>query len=162
MKLKHKADEVCDNQRPLPLQRAKCQPQCKAGDRQRIHAGRKIACLPRFDDFPRLWREARGRAEGRGIADDHHQDGQSANPQTKRYHTVKFSRISGKLRTRSPVAAKIALHTAGATGGSAGSPNPVGGKSDWMKCASTSGALRHAQDRIVVEIRLLRCGHSPW
>ena len=39
--------------------------------------------------------------------------------------------------TRSPVAAKMALPSAGASAGSAGSPMPVGAKSDWMKCAST-------------------------
>ncbi len=34
---------------------------------------------------------------------------------------------SGSERIRLPVTAKIALHTAGKTGGSAGSPSPVGG-----------------------------------
>ena len=36
-------------------------------------------------------------------------------------------RASGNCRTRLPVAAKMALHTAGATGGKAGSPKPVTG-----------------------------------
>jgi hypothetical protein len=36
-------------------------------------------------------------------------------------------RASGNCRTRLPVAAKMALHTAGATGGKAGSPSPVTG-----------------------------------
>jgi hypothetical protein len=35
----------------------------------------------------------------------------------------------GRLRTRLPVAAKIALHSAGAIGGTPGSPMPVGGAS---------------------------------
>ncbi len=34
---------------------------------------------------------------------------------------------SGSARILRPEAAKIALHTAGSTGGRAGSPNPVGG-----------------------------------
>src|SRR5271167_2684272 len=37
-----------------------------------------------------------------------------------------------------PVTAKIALHTAGNTGGSAGSPNPVGGLSVFKKLTSIS------------------------
>ena len=36
---------------------------------------------------------------------------------------------SGNSRTRFPVAAKIALHTAGANGGTPGSPTPAGGAS---------------------------------
>jgi hypothetical protein len=35
--------------------------------------------------------------------------------------------LNGNSRTRFPVAAKIALHTAGASGGKAGSPKPVTG-----------------------------------
>jgi hypothetical protein len=35
----------------------------------------------------------------------------------------------GSERTRLPVAAKMALHNAGTTGGSAGSPMPVTGES---------------------------------
>ena len=47
----------------------------------------------------------------------------------KRAHaqTSKPSLASGSVRTRWPVAAKIALQIAGATGGNAGSPTPVGG-----------------------------------
>jgi DNA-binding transcriptional regulator YdaS (Cro superfamily) len=40
---------------------------------------------------------------------------------------LKPSTLSGNVRTRWPVAAKIALQIAGATGGNAGSPTPVGG-----------------------------------
>ena len=40
---------------------------------------------------------------------------------------------NGRWRTRSPVAVKIALPSAGASAGKAGSPIPVGGLSDWMK-----------------------------
>ena len=43
------------------------------------------------------------------------------------------SLLSGSVRTRCPVAAKIALQIAGATGGNAGSPTPVGEYSLWMK-----------------------------
>ena len=46
---------------------------------------------------------------------------------------------SGSWRTRLPVAAKMALLTAGSTGGSAGSPNPVGGLFVTRKCTSISG-----------------------
>ena len=53
------------------------------------------------------------------------------------------------------MAAKIALQIAGATGGNAGSPTPVGGLSLWMKCTSTFGLVGHAQDRVLVEVRLL-------
>jgi hypothetical protein len=55
--------------------------------------------------------------------------------------TEKPSFVSGRLLTRWPVAAKIALQIAGATGGKAGSPTPVGVKSLWMKCTSTLGAF---------------------
>src|SRR5262245_42832571 len=46
---------------------------------------------------------------------------------------------SGSVRSRLPVAAKIALLTAGSTGGSAGSPRPVGGLLVSTKCTSISG-----------------------
>src|SRR5690606_13214373 len=46
---------------------------------------------------------------------------------------------SGRERMRLPVAAKIALHSAGITGGSGGSPRPVGGLSVLRKCTSISG-----------------------
>jgi hypothetical protein len=39
---------------------------------------------------------------------------------------LKPSLANGSVRTRWPVAAKIALQIAGATGGNAGSPTPVG------------------------------------
>ena len=47
---------------------------------------------------------------------------------------------SGSERTRLPVAAKMALHSAGITGGSAGSPSPVGGNVLLRKCTSTGTA----------------------
>ncbi len=46
----------------------------------------------------------------------------------------------GRLRTRTPVAAKIALVRAGSAGGRAGSPRPVGEKSLISQCTSTGGA----------------------
>jgi hypothetical protein len=49
----------------------------------------------------------------------------------------KPSPVSGRVLTRCPVAAKMALQIAGATGGNAGSPTPVGVKSLWMKWQST-------------------------
>ena len=54
--------------------------------------------------------------------------------------TRKPSCESGSVRTRWPEALKIALATAGASGGSAGSPSPVGEKSLSTKCTSISGA----------------------
>jgi hypothetical protein len=53
-----------------------------------------------------------------------------------------YARSSGRIgrrRTRLPVAAKIALHSAGATGGTVNSPAPVGGSSLGMMCTSTAG-----------------------
>jgi protein-S-isoprenylcysteine O-methyltransferase Ste14 len=46
----------------------------------------------------------------------------------------------GNERMRFPVAAKIALHSAGITGGSIGSPRPVGELFVVTKCTSTGGA----------------------
>ena len=48
-------------------------------------------------------------------------------------------RTSGRRRTRLPVAAKMALQTAGGSGGIAGSPRPVGGLSLSMKWISIFG-----------------------
>src|SRR5215469_3156790 len=47
-------------------------------------------------------------------------------------HTLSFSLVIGNRRIRLPVAAKIAFATAGATGGTAVSPNPPGGSSEGM------------------------------
>ena len=44
----------------------------------------------------------------------------------------KLSPTIGNVRTRFPVAAKIALQTAGAAAGRPGSPSPVGGAADLM------------------------------
>src|SRR5262245_15355852 len=46
---------------------------------------------------------------------------------------------SGSDRTRVPDAAKMALATAGSTGGSDGSPRPVGGLFDFSQCTSITG-----------------------
>ena len=46
----------------------------------------------------------------------------------------------GSVRMRLPVAIAIALHSAGTTGGNAGSPRPVGGFSVILKCTSIGGA----------------------
>ena len=48
--------------------------------------------------------------------------------------------VNGSDRILRPVAAKIALHSAGTTGGSAGSPIPVGDEDVNRKCTSTGGA----------------------
>src|SRR6185503_16210641 len=58
---------------------------------------------------------------------------------TRRYARRKPLFESGRLLMRLPVAAKIALLTAGSTGGSAGSPRPVGGLFVTTKCTSISG-----------------------
>src|SRR5450432_2843735 len=46
----------------------------------------------------------------------------------------------GSARIRFLVAAKIALHSAGASGGTEGSPIPVGASALSTKCTSTTGA----------------------
>ena len=56
------------------------------------------------------------------------------------YAKLKPCFVIGIVRMRSPVAAKIALHTAGKTGGNAGSPNPVGGLLVFRKWTSMGGA----------------------
>ncbi len=57
-----------------------------------------------------------------------------------RPQTFRTSTSTGRLRTRLPVAAKMALHNAGTTGGNAGSPRPVGGLSVMRNSTSTGGA----------------------
>jgi hypothetical protein len=54
--------------------------------------------------------------------------------------TFSTSASIGSVRTRLPVAAKMALQRAGTTGGSAGSPSPVGGLSVMRNSTSTGGA----------------------
>ena len=49
----------------------------------------------------------------------------------------------------------MALQMAGATGGNAGSPTPVGGLSLWMKCTSTLGWSAMRRMRVLVKVRLL-------
>ncbi len=51
----------------------------------------------------------------------------------------RLSPIIGSVRIRFPVAAKMALHTAGAAAGSPGSPKPVGAAVDLTKCTSATG-----------------------
>ena len=58
-----------------------------------------------------------------------------------------------------PVAAKIAFATAGATGGTGGSPMPpMASRRAFENLHVDLRRLSHAHDRIVVEIRLL---HAP-
>ena len=47
--------------------------------------------------------------------------------------------VIGMLRMRLPVAVKMAFAIAGATGGMAGSPSPVGGLLVFTKCTSICG-----------------------
>ena len=61
---------------------------------------------------------------------------------TRSYAHFKSAFDSGSDRTRFPVAMKIALHSAGTTGGSAGSPSPVTGESLFRKCTSIGAAWR--------------------
>jgi hypothetical protein len=56
----------------------------------------------------------------------------AAKPAVNFYNDIP-ERLNGSLRTRVPVAAKIALQTAGAAGAIGGSPRPDGGLSLWMK-----------------------------
>ena len=80
-------------------------------------------------------------------------DGRGAPSSNKSRSSARFARIRmtfhphfksvfeiGSVRMRFPVAIAIALHRAGTTGGSAGSPNPVGGLSVILKCTSIGGA----------------------
>ena len=55
------------------------------------------------------------------------------------YAQLKPCLESGNERTRLAVAAKIALQIADSTGGSAGSPSPVGEFCVFLKCTSISG-----------------------
>ena len=55
-------------------------------------------------------------------------------------HAFNPSTSIGKLRMRLPVAANMPLQSAGTTGGSAGSPRPVGGLSVMRNSTSTGGA----------------------
>jgi hypothetical protein len=54
--------------------------------------------------------------------------------------TRDYVNLSGKLRKRCPVKLNTALATAGATGGTAGSPIPSGGSMLGTITVSTSGA----------------------
>ena len=72
-------------------------------------------------------------------ADRDNDDLRIAVPDTSRY-AFNASVSMGRVRIRLPVAAKMALHRAGITGGNAGSPRPVGGWSVVRKCTSTGGA----------------------
>ena len=56
---------------------------------------------------------------------------------------------------RLPVAAKIALQTAGATVGTPGSPSPPGGWPESRMCTSVTGDLGDPHHRVGVEVRLL-------
>src|SRR3989442_1204706 len=60
----------------------------------------------------------------------------------------------GSLRIRLPVAANIALQTAGAMGGVPGSPTPPGASLLGTMCTSTTRHLGNPQHRIVVEVTL--------
>ena len=73
----------------------------------------------------------KGRAGGRGLGPAR-PGGVAGGRQLQR----RSVRESGNWRTRLPVAAKIALQIAGATGGNAGSPSPVVGYFVERKCVS--------------------------
>ena len=71
-------------------------------------------------------------------------------------------RPRGSSRRRSPVAAKIALATAGATGGTPGSPTPAGGAVALHQVdVDVPRRVGDAEQRVVVEVRLLD-GSAPW
>ena len=59
------------------------------------------------------------------------------------YAQLKPLFASGRVRMRFPHAANMALQTAGKTGGSAGSPSPVGALFEATKWTSTLGACRN-------------------
>ena len=68
----------------------------------------------------------------------------------------------GSVRCRSPVAAKIALASAGAAGGRPGSPSPPQGPSLARKCTSMLRRVGHGEDRIVVETLPARPRRPRW
>ena len=63
--------------------------------------------------------------------------------------------VSGNTRRRLPVAAEMALATAGAIDGAPGSPTPVGGSARRHDMHLDRRHLVDAQRRVVVEVRLL-------
>ncbi len=69
---------------------------------------------------------------------------------------------NGNSRTLTPTALNMALPTAGASGGRAGSPRPVGGKSESRKVISIRGALgmRNQDDQLVALMPLYIKSHS--
>ena len=78
-----------------------------------------------------------------------------------RYAQLNPCFASGSERMRSPVAAKIALQTAGRIGGSAGSPRPVGGLSGLQEVhLDLRRRLRHADQRVLVEVALHRAARD--
>ena len=66
--------------------------------------------------------------------------------------------VSGSDRTRRPVSANRALHTAAAISGVPGSPMPDGGSVLGTMCTSTSGICVDPEHGVVVEVALL---HAP-
>ena len=64
---------------------------------------------------------------------------QGARVHWRPYDHCRLSPANGSVRMRLPVAAKMALQTAGAAAGNPGSPKPVGAAADLMKCTSTTG-----------------------
>ena len=68
---------------------------------------------------------------------------------------VAYATLIGSERCRVPVAANSAFTSAGAIGGTPGSPTPAGSR-PWAGTSSTcvAGGFRHAQQRVVVEVAL--------
>jgi hypothetical protein len=74
-------------------------------------------------------------------------------------HAFKLAESIGSVRMRFPVAAKIALHSAGMAGGSGGSPSPVGELSERRKCTSIGGACA---SRSGAKLSKLACTTRPF
>src|SRR6185312_14174511 len=88
------------------------------------------------EDVPRKGGRRRGQAGGARET----QDSQGFHGQVSLLQAFSCLASIGNERMRLPVAWKMALVTAGITGGRAGSPRPVGGLFDTRKVTSTSGA----------------------
>ena len=125
-----------------PKSGAPTRPTCSRGSRVlsllRITYTRPVSGSLRTDAGTRISNLTCARPEGPGRITDvcaggAGEDGAANNCKRDPHDHFKSSPMIGSVRTRLPVAAKMALHTAGAAAGSPGSPSPVGGATDLMK-----------------------------
>src|SRR5579862_1123992 len=79
------------------------------------------------------------RERERRVGDDSRRQGRRREAFGRSHHRRQADSVSGSTRRRLPVAAAIAFATAGAIGGTPGSPTPVGLSVDGTICTSTGG-----------------------